>query len=104
MVDRQYPEVLPPLVHAVYWPTFDLKVGDEITFKVRSFYYGTKPAGGERWDFGDGMPQVEVRFVPMERGAAKPHAKDGYAITTHRYAKPGDYLVSASLCSERMSL
>ena len=29
------------------------------------------------------------------------HAKDGYAITTHRYAKPGDYLVSVSRTNSR---
>ena len=29
------------------------------------------------------------------------HAKDGYATTTHRYAKPGDYLVSVSRVNHR---
>jgi len=28
-------------------------------------------------------------------------AKDGYAITTHRYAKPGRYMVSVSRTNDR---
>ncbi len=53
---------------------------------VRTF--GTTD-GKETWDFGDGTPQVEVR----SDGNVDQHAKDGYARTVHRYAKPGHYLV-----------
>ncbi len=108
ILDREHPELLPPAIHATYWPTMNLKVGDEITFKVRSFYHGApanQPAGGERWNFGDGTPPVEVKCLPvqMEVDGKKQviHSKDGYAVTTHRYAKPGDYLVSVSCLNTR---
>ena len=79
----------PPTIHATYHPTTDLKAGREITFKVRSFGIDAKD-GHEVWDFGDGTPKVKVQ----SDGNREVHAKDGYAITTHRYAKPGSYLVS----------
>ena len=112
IVDREHPELLPPAIHAVYWPNFGLKAGDEITFKVRSFDHGKsegksegKPEIGERWNFGDGTPPVEVHSVPMVVGGggrkSTIYAKDGYATTTHRYAKPGDYQVSASRINGR---
>jgi hypothetical protein len=44
---------LPPSIHAAFAPTLDIKPGDEITFKVRTF---RTPEGGETWDFGDGSP------------------------------------------------
>ena len=59
--------------------------GDPITFKVRTF--GTTD-GKETWDFGDGTPPVEVH----SDGNVEEHAPDGYAIVTHRFARPGDYL------------
>jgi murein DD-endopeptidase MepM/ murein hydrolase activator NlpD len=96
VMDREHPKPLPPRIHAVYWPTFDLKAGNDVTFKVRSFGIG-RTEGHERWDFGDGSPPVEVQ----SDGNADPHAKDGYAITKHRYAKAGDYLVSVSRTNDR---
>ena len=94
----------PPAIHAVYWPTLGLKAGDEVTFKVRTF--GDALAGsGERWNFGDNSPRVDVQSVAKEvlagTGKSTALAKDGYAITTHRYAKPGDYLVSVSRTNSR---
>jgi hypothetical protein len=76
---------IPPGIHASYAPTQDLHPGDPITFKVRTF--GTTD-GSETWDFGDGSPPVEVR----SDGNVQELARNGYAITTHRYARPGDYL------------
>jgi len=84
--DRRHPEQFPPSVHVVYAPTFDLKPGDEITFKARTF---ATTDGEETWDFGDGSPVQKTR----SDGNVKPLAKDGYAVLTHRYAKPGYYLV-----------
>lgn len=79
----------PPTIHATYYPTTNIKAGDLITFQVRSF--GIGPTDGyEEWDFGDGTAKAKVR----SDGNKEVHAKDGYAITTHRYAKPGSYLVS----------
>ncbi len=76
---------LPPTIHASYYPTTGLKAGDEITFMVRTFR--TAPTG-ETWHFGDGSPAVNVK---SDANAAV-HAKEGYAVTTHRYARPGNYI------------
>src|SRR5262249_10550270 len=81
-----HPDQLPPTIHASYAPTFGLKPGDRVTFLVRTF---RTTDGKETWDFGDGSPKVEVR----SDGNAVPLARDGYARTVHRYAKPGHYLV-----------
>jgi hypothetical protein len=57
-----------------------------VTFKVRTF---NTTDGSEVWNFGDGSPEVEVH----SDGNAVKLAPDGYAVTTHRFAQPGDYLV-----------
>jgi len=86
VIDRDQPEPTPPTIHAAYSPTRGIRAGDPVTFKVRTFRSG----GGETWAFGDGSPPVQVK----SDGNANVHAKDGYAVTTHRFAKPGCYLVS----------
>ena len=77
---------MPPTIHVVYHPTFDVRPGQEVTFKVRTF--GTTE-GQETWDFGDGTPAATSR----SDGNVKALAKDGYAIVKHRFAQPGHYLV-----------
>ena len=90
------PRQLQPTIHACYWPTENLKPGNEVTFKVRTFQ--VRPTEGrERWDFGDGSPPVEVQ----SDGNAQTLAKDGYATSTHRYARPGRYLVSVQRTNDR---
>jgi hypothetical protein len=84
-MDRANSQPLPPSIHAAFFPTADLHPGDPVTFKVRTF--GTTD-GKETWDFGDGTPSVEVR----SDGNVEEHAPDGYAVVTHRFARPGDYL------------
>ena len=86
MLDRSHPDQVPPTIHAAYAPTFAIKPGDPLTFKVRTF---RSTDGRETWDFGDGSPSVQVQ----SDGNVDQHAKDGYAVTTHRYDKPGAYLV-----------
>lgn len=86
VLDLKRPELLPPTIHANYSPTFGIRANDPITFKVRTF---RTTDGKETWDFGDGSPKVEVQ----SDGNAVQHAKDGYARTVHRYAKPGHYIV-----------
>ena len=86
VLDREHPEHLPPTIHAAYAPTFGVKPGDVVTFKVRSF---RTTDGPETWDFGDATPLVQVQ----SDGNAVQHARDGYAVTQHRYEKPGHYLV-----------
>ena len=94
VLDRAHPDRVPQGIHATYAPTMDLKPGDPITFQVRSF---GPIAGNETWNFGDGTPPVEVR----SDGNIKALAKDGYARTVHRYAKPGQYLVSVQSTNDR---
>lgn len=96
VVDREFPDRQAPRVHAAYWPTFDVKPGDEVTFKVRTFRV-EPDEGHERWDFGDGSPTVEVQ----SDGNANARAKDGYAVTTHRYERPGRYIVSVQRTNRR---
>jgi hypothetical protein len=92
-VDREHRDRLPPSVHVTCFPTQGLRPGDAVTFKGRTF--GTQH-GEETWDFGDGTPTVTTR----SDGNAVPLAKDGYATLTHRYQKPGDYLVRVERSDE----
>jgi len=96
VVDRDAPDRQAPRVHAAYWPTFGIKPGDAVTFKVRSFRV-EPDEGHETWDFGDGSPAVTTQSP----GGADPHDPNGYAITTHRYERPGDYLVSVHRTNRR---
>ena len=92
--DKDHPDYLPPAIHACYDPMFDIKPGDKIIFAVRSFH---TTSGREVWDFGDGSPKVTVQ----SDGNIKSRAPHGYAVTTHRYKKPGDYIVTVKRCNER---
>ncbi|MBN1908793.1 MAG: peptidoglycan DD-metalloendopeptidase family protein [Pirellulales bacterium] len=86
----------PPRIHATYWPSLDIHPGDEITFKVRSFFVSPKE-GQETWDFGDGSPTVTTQ----SDGNKDYHAPHGYGVTTHRYAKPGVYVVRVTRDNKR---
>lgn len=94
--DKAKPLPVPPAIHAACWPTTGIKVGDEVTFKVRSFAI-KRDQGRETWDFGDGSEPAYTR----SDGNAKMHARDGYAITTHRYARMGRYIVTVSRTNDR---
>ncbi len=84
--DRNNSDAYPPTIHPVYWPTFGIEPGDEVTFKARTF---ATTDGEELWNFGDGSPAVTSK----SDGNANVHDPDGYAVVTHRFAKPGHYLV-----------
>jgi PKD repeat protein len=92
--DRQHPGQIHPTIHATYWPTFGLKPGEEVTFKVRTF---ATTDGEETWDFGDGSPAAKTR----SDGNVEMLAKDGYAVIKHRYERPGDYLVAVQRTNSR---
>ena len=94
VIDKNHPDQLAPTIHAAYYPTFDIKPGDEITFKVRSF---RTTYGGEVWDFADGSPKVAVQ----SDGNANVHDPNGYAVTTHRYKVPGQYIATVRRSNER---
>jgi murein DD-endopeptidase MepM/ murein hydrolase activator NlpD len=85
---------LPPSIQAAYAPSLGVKAGQPVTFKVRTF---RTTHGEETWNFGDGTPPVTVK----SDGNVKPLAKDGFAITEHRFARAGDYLVRVERRNER---
>jgi hypothetical protein len=84
---------LPPgkrcYLHASYWPTKEIQVGDEVTFLARSFRF-EPPQGDEIWDFGDGSPTARSK----SDGAVEQHNKAGYGTVKHRFKQPGHYLVT----------
>ena len=86
VVDKAHPEQLPPSIHATFAPTTGIKPGDQVKFLVRTF---RTTDGEETWDFGDGTPTE----IAHSDGNVAIHAKDGYAQTVHRFAKPGTYLI-----------
>lgn len=94
VIDRAHLEQLPPSIHAAYSPTEGIKSGDTIKFLVRTF---RTTDGEETWDFGDGTPPVTVH----SDGNVVQLAKDGYAPTVHRYAKPGLYLARVQRTNRR---
>lgn len=87
VIDSANLDKLPPAIHPTYAPTMGIKSGAPVTFKVRSF---RTTHGSESWDFGDGSAAVTVK----SDGNVKQLAKDGYAVTTHRFARPGTYIVT----------
>jgi PKD domain/Peptidase family M23 len=94
VVDRDQPEPVPPTIQAAFSPTMGIRPGDAVTFKVRTF---RTTDGEEAWDFGDGSPTVKVK----SDGNVNSLAKDGFAITEHRYAKAGDYIVRVERADAR---
>jgi hypothetical protein len=74
--------------------TLTILVCDAVTFKVRSF---RTTAGEEIWDFGDGSEKVTVK----SNGNVNSLARDGYAVTVHRFVGPGQCLVRVERTNER---
>ncbi len=99
VTDPDHPEKLPPTLHTAYYPTFDIRAGDPVTFKARTF---RDSPGNETWDFGDGSPTEETRSRPANIGDDQhiAHAEDGYAEIIHRFAKPGHYIVKTERTGE----
>jgi hypothetical protein len=87
VIDPAEPEALPPSIQAAYAPSLSVKAGEPVTFKVRTF---RTQDGEEVWNFGDGTKPVTVK----SDGNVNIHNPDGFAVTEHRFAKPGDYIVS----------
>ena len=85
VVDPEHPDQTPPALQAAYWPTTGIAPGKAVTFKARAF--GTTE-GEETWSFGDGTT-AETK----SDGDVEEHAKNGFAVTTHTFSKPGDYIV-----------
>jgi murein DD-endopeptidase MepM/ murein hydrolase activator NlpD len=94
VLDAAHPDLLIPSIQASCSPSLDAKAGEPVTFKVRTF---RTTHGEETWNFGDGTEPVTVK----SDGCVKALAKDGFAITTHSFAKPGDYIVRVERANER---
>lgn len=95
VADREHPERRIPSIHPNFYPTQSIRPGDAVKFKVRTFNT-LQEAGREEWDFGDRSKVVNVQ----SDGNAVRLAPDGYAVTTHRFEKPGDYIVRVSRTNE----
>ena len=93
VLDPQHPDQAPPTLEAAYWPTTGIAPGKSVTFKVRTF--GTTD-GQETWSFGDGST-AETK----SDGDVEEHAKNGFAVITHAFSKPGDYLVRVERSNQR---
>ncbi len=96
VIDPKSPDQYGPRLHPTYWPTFGIKAGDVVTFKVRSFQIPELENSPEVWDFGDGSPRVKVQ----SDGNRVALEKDGYAATEHRFGKPGQYIVTVRRASK----
>ncbi len=93
VVSQKTPKHYPNSLHATYWPTFGIQPRDAVTFKVRSYLRSPGPEDSDEiWDFGDGSEKVHVR----SDGNREQRALNGYAVTQHRYEKPGHYVVTVS--------
>jgi murein DD-endopeptidase MepM/ murein hydrolase activator NlpD len=93
VIEKSAPDRLPPTIHPAFAPTTNIRPGDLVTFKVRSF--GTT-FGNETWDFGDGTEKVTVR----SDGNVEQHARDGYAVTQHRFSNAGHYIARVERANE----
>lgn len=83
-----------PGIDANYHPSHNIRPDDSVTFSCRGFRDGPSK---DTWDFGDGTPPVTV----TSNLHPSPHAPDGYAFTTHRFSRPGDYIVSVHLSDDQ---
>jgi murein DD-endopeptidase MepM/ murein hydrolase activator NlpD len=76
-----------PDIHATFYPTMGIGPGDKVFFQVRTRW---ETEGYDVWNFNDGSKPVTVKSnIETDN-----HAKVGYAITSHRFKEPGDYLVN----------
>ena len=86
---KETEEQVPPTIHASFWPTANIGVGQPVTFLVRTC---RTTFGRELWDFGDGTAPV----FALSDGCAVEKAANGYAKVQHAFRKPGDYLVKVA--------
>jgi hypothetical protein len=89
IADPDRPERKVPRIHLTHEPTQNIRVGDEIVFKVRSM---NSPPVNEKIDFGDNSP---VESFPSD-GNIDFKNPEGYVVIKHRYTAPGEYIVTAS--------
>jgi PKD domain len=101
ILDPKSPKNVPPSLHAACWPTKNLRVGQPIEFLVRSSRdLAPEKEHFELWDFGDGSPKVRTKSDGV-RSYEMYHDPNGYALTKHRYTKPGQYIVTVRTQNSR---
>lgn len=72
----------PPMLNAIYEPTQNILVGQEVCFSWRDFGY----RGKVEWDFGDGTKIIETTIESTSY-------VDSYKSSiSHTYTKPGIYI------------
>ncbi len=108
VIDSDNPGQPLPAIHAAFHPTFGIKPGNPVTFRVRSF---NLESGSETWDFGDGSPPVKVSSKPgylwfhsKYEGIdirTNEHDQEGYATILHSFFEAGDYLVRVECSNEK---
>jgi hypothetical protein len=86
--DRDQSAQTIPVLQPAYFPSLDIRVGDPVTFLVRSF---NTDRGKETWDFGDGTDPVTVRSIPPTH---QNYTEGVFAETVHAFGEAGDYIVS----------
>lgn len=90
------PAKTPPAMHLTYYPTEDIRPGQPIAFKVRTFFkkpFDVNKGGEEHWDFGDGATATSR----SETKARVPAATDtDFDERWHAYARPGRYIVTVT--------
>jgi hypothetical protein len=91
--DKAHPNLLPPPIHAAYYPTSAIKAGDELTFKVAHF--------APRMATRCGISETAVRSDRAVRRQCDAHNPEGYAVTKHAYRKPGCYIATVRRSDER---
>jgi len=88
------PARTPPIIQLTYYPTDDVRPGQPIAFKARTFWgrgFESNEDGLERWNFGDGT-QATTRSGALGRGTAC--APVDFAERWHAYKRPGRYIVT----------
>jgi len=90
------PAKTPPAMHLSYFPADGVRPGQQIAFKVRTFFgrgFEENQDGEEWWDFGDGTHATTCSGAPG-RGTAC--AEKDFDERWHAYDAPGRYIVTVT--------
>ena len=90
------PERTPPAMHLTCYPTDNIRVGQPVAFKARTFFKGpfaVNNTGEEHWDFGDGATATSHSETPARSGSCTDLDFDE---RWHAYNTPGRYIVTVT--------
>ncbi len=88
------PTKTPPAMHLTHYPTRNIRSGQPVAFKIRTFFKGafeSNKAGEETWDFGDGATAITCSSAPARSSAS---TDTDFAERWHTYDEPGRYIVT----------